>query len=158
MKTLIPLPVTLLLAAACGGATGPGPVAATLSAVSPAPNAAGVARGDTVRLWLDMPMDSAGCVMRFSLHVGDSTGAEVPGRVMFGDGYRQMLFVPEAPLQPGTRYFAHVRDGMTMRGGMHDNGMGGMMNAGGMMTMTGGMPPGVMRMRDGMGWSFTTGL
>lgn len=159
MKSLFPPALAcVLLAGACTGMTEPAATTVTVSAVFPAPDAGGVGRGDTVRLWMDMPMDSAGCATRFSLHVGDSTGAEVPGRVVFGNAYRQMMFVPDTPLLPGTRYFAHARNGMIMRGGMHDDGRGGMMGGGGMMTMSGGLPPGAVRLSDGMGWAFTTGL
>lgn len=157
MKARLALSITLA-AVACGDTMDPAPSAATVSAVSPAPNAGGVARGDTVRVRMDMPMDAAGCAMRFILHVGDSAGAEIAGRVVLGDGDRQMMFVPDAPLLPDTRYFAHVRDGMTMAGGMHADGRGDMMGGGSVMTMSGGMPPGVVRLSDGMGWAFTTGL
>jgi len=149
--------VALAGLAACSDTAGPATAAVSVSAVAPAPNAANVARGDTIRMWLDMPMDSASCAMRFTLHVGDSTGTVVPGRMTFSDGYRQMMFVPNSLMQPGTRYFAHMRDSVMMRGGMHDNGMGGQMMGGGWMLMTGQMPQGAVRMGDGMGWSFTTG-
>ena len=150
--------VALAGVAACWESMGPGMTAVSVSALFPAPDAAGVARGDTIRLALDMPMDSTDCATRFTLHVGDSSGRAVPGRILFGDGYRQMMFVPDSLLEPGTRYFAHLRDGMVMRPAMHGNGMGGMMDGGGMMLMTGQMPPGVLRMADGMGWTFTTGI
>lgn len=126
-----------------------------VSAVSPAPNSPAVARADTIRLWMDMPMDSATCAMRFTLHRGDSTGVEVPGRLRFGDSYRQMMFIPDSLLEPGARYFAHMRDSMMMGSGMHADGMGGQM-MGGTQMMMGSLPAGVVRMGDGMGWSFTT--
>jgi hypothetical protein len=144
--------------AACSEAmmTGFGPVSTSV-AVSPTPNASAVARTDTVRVRFDMPVDSVSCLTRFALHMGDSTGTAVAGRMWFGDGYRQMMFVPDAPMQPGTRYFGHVRDSVMMRQGMHDSGMSGSMMGGGWMMMTGQMPAGAVRMSDGMGWSFTTG-
>lgn len=154
---------TFLLMAVLAGATGcmdsmhDATVAVSVSAVSPAPSAGAVARGDTIRSWMDMPMDSASCAMRFTLHVDDSLGAPVAGRLLFADGYREMMFVPDSLLQPGTSYFAHMRDGMTMPGGMHSGASGGMMG-GGTMMMSGHMPPGVVRMADGMGWTFSTGL
>ena len=149
--------VALAGVAACWESMGPGMTAVSVSALFPAPDAAGVARGDTIRLTLDMPMDSAGCAARFTLHVGDSSGMAVAGRILFGDGYRQMMFVPDSLLEPGTRYFAHLRDGMVMRPGMQGNSMGGMMDGGGMMLMAGQMPRGAVRMAGGMGWAFTTG-
>lgn len=145
----------LLLLAACSDSTMPG-TNVIVSATSPAPNATGVSRGGTIGLLMDMPMDSASCAMRFTLHRGDSTGAEVPGRLQFGDGYRRMMFIPVSLLEPGTLYFAHMRDGMTMGSGMHTNGMGGQVMGGGRMMM-GSLPAGAVRMGDGMGWSFTTG-
>jgi hypothetical protein len=88
--------------------------------------------------------------------MSDSAGAGVPGRMMFGDGYRQMMFVPDSLMQPGTRYFAHMQGGVMMRESMHDDGMGGQM--GGRPTMMiDQMPQGAVRMGDGMGWAFTTG-
>jgi hypothetical protein len=147
----------LVAAAGCSESSGPmgAPVSASVT-VAPAPNAMNVSRGDTVRMGLDMPMDSASCVLRFTLHMGDSTGVAVPGRMTFGDGYRQMMFVPDSLMRPGTRYFAHMRDSVMMRDGMHDDGMGGQMG-GQRMMMMGDIPAGATRMRDGMGWSFTTG-
>ena len=148
-----------MLAAAAGCSESSGPMDAPVSVsvtVAPAPNAMNVSRGDTVRMWLDMPVDSASCVLRFTLHMGDSTGVAVLGRMMFGDGYRQMMFVPDSLMRSGTRYFAHMRDSVMMREGMHDDGMGGQMD-GGRVMMMGDIPAGAMRMRDGMGWSFTTG-
>lgn len=133
-----------------------GNVSVTVSATSPAPNAMGVTRGDTIGLLMDMPMDSASCAMRFTLHRGDSTGPEVSGRFSFGDGYRRMMFIPDSLLEPDTRYFAHMRDSMMMGSGMHANDMGGQMMGGGRMMM-GSLPAGAVRMGDGMGWSFTTG-
>lgn len=131
------------------------PVSASVP-VAPAPNAADVSRGDTIRMWFDMPVDSASCLNRFTLHMADSTGEAVPGRMTFGDGYRHMMFVPDSLMRAGTRYFAHMRDSVMMREGMHDSGMGGQMD-GGRVMMMGDIPAGAMRMRDGMGWSFTTG-
>ena len=144
-------------AAACSDSTAPdaSPVSASVT-LAPAPNAVDVSRADTIRMWLDMPADSASCVLRFTLHMGDSTGVAVPGRMMFGDGYRQMMFVPDFLMLSGTRYFAHMQGGVMMREGMHDDGMGGQMD-GGRVMMMGDIPAGAMRMRDGMGWSFITG-
>jgi hypothetical protein len=144
----------LLVLAACSDTTTPG-TSVTVASISPAPGAVGVARGDTIGLLMDMPMDSASCVMRFTLHRGDSTGAEVPGRLRFDDSYRRMSFIPDSLLDPETRYFAHMRDGGMMASGVHIGGMGGQMMGGRMMM--GAMPAGTVRMKDGMGWSFTTG-
>lgn len=102
------------------------------------------------------PVDSAWCVARFTLHMGDSTGLAVPGRMMFGDRYRQMMFVPDSMMRPLTRYFAHMRDSVMMRDAMRDDGMGRQMG-GGRMMMIGDIPAGAMRMRDGMGWPFSAG-
>jgi hypothetical protein len=140
---------------ACSDSTAPTPVTPTV-AVSPAPNATGVGRGDTVLMTLDMPMDSASCLNRFILHVGDTTGMIVPGHMEFADGYRQMMFIPDGPMDAGTEYFAHMRDSVMVRSdtdGM--GGMGGMM--GGQMMMFMDPPAGAMRIGGGMGWRFTTG-
>ena len=137
------------------------PVSASVSALSPAPNASNVSRRDSIMLWTDMPMDSASCLARFSLHMGDATGPVVPGHMAFGDGYRRMMFVPDSMLRPGATYFAHAQDGMMSRGTwsggtMMGGGMGsGMM--GGQPMMFDNPPTGAMRMSDGMGWTFTTG-
>jgi hypothetical protein len=157
MRSLVFTVAAAAVAAACSDNSGPDMALFSASVtVAPAPSATNVSRGDTVRMWLDMPMDSASCGMRFTLHLGDSTGVAVPGRMMFGDGYRQMMFVPDSLMRAGTRYFGHMRDSVMMRETMHGDGMGGQMNGGRMMTM-GGIPAGASRMRDGMGWSFTTG-
>lgn len=144
-------------AAACSDSTAPDatPISASVT-LAPTPNAVDVSRADTIRMWFDMPVDSASCLMRFTLHMSDSTGAGVPGRMMFGDGYRQMMFVPDSLMQPGTRYLAHMQDGVMMRESMHDDGMGGQMG-GGRTMMIDQMPQGAVRMGDGMGWAFTTG-
>lgn len=144
-----------ILAAGCSDTTSMmSPVSASVSALSPAPNSTNVSRRDTVMLWTDMPMDSASCLGRFRLHMGDSTGTLVPGRIMFGDNYGRMMFVPDSMLQAGTMYFAHVQDGM-MSGG---SGMGSGSGMGGSRPMMFDQPPaGAMRMADGMGWTFTTG-
>lgn len=157
MRSLLLTVAAAAVAAACSDNSGPdmAPVSASVS-VAPAPNAANVSRGDTIRMWFDMPVDSASCLNRFTLHMADSTGEAVPGRMMFGDGYRQMMFVPDSLMRAGTGYFAHMRDSVMMRETMHDDGMGGQMGGGRMMTMD-GIPAGATRMRDGMGWSFTTG-
>lgn len=145
----------LLALAACTDSNMPAGSTVNVSAVAPAPNAQNVARGDTLGMVMDMPMDSASCAMRFTLHLGDSTGAEIPGRLLFSDGYRRMMFIPDTLLAPGTRYFAHMRDSMMMGGALHGDGMGGQMMGGSQMMM-GSMPAGVVTMSDGMGWFFTT--
>lgn len=144
---------------ACTGGMDANTRTVNVTALSPAPGARDVSPGDTVRLQMDMPMDSASCAMRFTLHRGDSRGAEVTGRVRFDDGERSMLFIPESPLEPGMVYFAHMRDGMTMSSAAH--GGNGMMGRDAMMSgstmMAGTIPAGAIRMSDGMAWSFTTG-
>lgn len=142
---------------ACADKSSLGTAAVSVSAVLPGPNSTGAAPADTVRLTLDMPMDSASVVTRFTLHMGDSAGPAVPGRMMFGSGYRQMMFVPDSPMQSGTRYFAQMRDGVMMGATGSSSQTGGMMGGGAQMMLTGQMPPGAMRMTGGMGWSFMTG-
>lgn len=143
------------LAAGCKDSTSAvAPTVAASVTVSPAPNASNVPRGDTIEMMANVALDSASCGARFSLHVGDSTGAVVPGHMRFGDGYQRMMFVPDSALQPGTRYLAHMRDSV-----MVGNGMGGMGMMGGQRQtmMFTQLPAGAMRMGAGMGWSFTTG-
>lgn len=159
MKPQLPVLVGLLLIATAGGCKDSTSASATTVtpsvAVSPAPNAMNVARGDTVEMMVNMAMDTASCRARFSLHVGDSTGAAVSGHMRFGDGYQQMMFLPDSLLRPGTRYFAHMRDSVMVGNGM--GGMGMMGRQSNMMIMMFTQPPaGVTRMGDGMGWYFTT--
>jgi len=122
MKAQLPTLVTLFavgVVAACSNSTEPGSTTVSPSVtVAPAPNAMNVARGDTIAMMLDMPMDTASCRARFTLHVGDSTGAAVGGHMRFGNGYQRMMFVPDSLLRPGTRYYVHVRDGMMVGDGM----------------------------------------
>lgn len=157
MRAVCFLAVTAVLTG-CTGGMDANPQTVNVSALSPAPGARDVSLGDSVQLMMAMPMDSASCAMRFTLHRGDSLGAEVPGRVRFDDGYRRMRFIPDVPLEPGMLYLAHMRDGMTMSSAAH--GGTGMMGGGTMMSgvsmMTGTIPVGAIRMSDGMAWSFTT--
>jgi hypothetical protein len=146
--------LTLGVAGACGDSTSPEPTPVTPAVtVAPIPNSTGVARSDTVMMTLDMAMDSASCVTRFTLHQGsDTTGSTVPGHVAFTDGYHRMMFVPDGLLEAGTEYFAHMRDSV-----MVGNRMGGMMTGDQMMMMLMEPPAGAMRVGSGMGWQFTTG-
>lgn len=147
----------LMATGACADMAGPaGSVQASL-AVSPAPSAINVGRGDTVRVTFPMAVDSASCAQRFLMHRGDSTGPLVMGRMGFTDGYRHMMFVPDSTLLAHQAYFVHVRDSMMTYGGM-SGGMGGMGGGmGGSRQMIMVPPTGGMRMHDGAGWSFTTG-
>jgi hypothetical protein len=139
-------------------------------AVSPAPGTTGVQRNAAVAVQFDYPMDSASCANRFAVHMGDSSGVTVPGRMMWDSTYRHMTFVPVTMMAPGTRYVVTMRDGMMTHGSMMSGdarGMGG----GGMMGGTGGgqqrmagspmmfdhAPSGAMRAGAGMVWFFTTG-
>ena len=143
---------------ACSNADAtPGAVSVSVSTVSPAPNAEGIARGDTVRLMLVMPTEPALVATRLTLHVGDSTGPMVPGRMVFGDGHRLLMFVPDSLMEPGTRYFAQVWFGVMARRSPSSSGMDSTMMGGSRMSTTGQIPQGAWRMDDGMGWEFTTG-
>lgn len=150
------LTVVLALGAAmaCGDSTSRGAPVTPSVTVSPVANATGVSRSDTVMMTLDLAVDSASCASRFHLRMRDSTGTDVPGHMAFADGYRRMMFIPDAPLEPNAHYFAHMRDSV-----MVGTGMGGMGNMGGQHQMMMFMQPpaGAMRMSDGMGWGFTTG-
>ncbi len=147
------------VAAACADSTAPGTgmASASVTAVTPAPNAVSVSRGDTIGMTVDMPMDTASCRVRFTLHMGDSAGAVVSGHMRFGSGYRQMTFVPDSVLQPNTRYFAHMRDRVFVGDGMGGMSMQGMMGGQSQMMTFSQLPAGAMRMGSGMGWYFTTG-
>lgn len=151
--------LVIAVAAACAGSTmpGTGAVSASVTAVSPAPNALSVSRGDTIEMTVDMPMDSASCRARFTLHVGDSAGVAVPGHMRYGDGYRQMMYVPDSLLQPGTRYFAEMRDSVMVGDGMGGMSDQGMMGGQHQTMMFAQIPAGATRMGSGMGWYFTTG-
>jgi hypothetical protein len=133
-------------------------------AVSPAPGATSVPRGAGVAVQFDYPMDSASCVNRFALHLGDTSGVAVPGRMMWDSTHRHMTFAPDSMMAPGTKYSVYMRDGMMTQGSMmggDSTGMGGM--SGGQHRMVGSpmmfhqTPPGAMRTGAGMVWSFTTG-
>ncbi len=148
----------IALVAGCSGATtGPGgnPLQASL-VVTPPPSATNVTRGDTIRVTFPMAVDSASCVQRFLVHQGDSTGPMVAGRMSFGAGYRQMMFIPDSMMMAHQTYFMQMRDSVMTYGGA-PGGMGGGMGMGGgqMMLMT--PPAGGTRMHDGAGWTFTTG-
>jgi hypothetical protein len=153
---LVPL-LSVAIAVGCTNVTDPVASAVTPSVtVSPAPNASNVARGDTIVMSVNLAMDTASCRTRFTLHLGDSTGAAVPGHMRFGNGYQQMRFVPDSPLQPGTRYFALMRDSVMVGDGMGGMGMMGRQQS--MMVLMFTQPPaGAIRVGAGMGWSFTTG-
>lgn len=160
MKARLLTIVTLLavgVVAACSDSTGPGSATANPSVtVAPAPDAMNVARSDTISMMFDMPMDTASCRSRFTLHIGDSAGVAVAGRMRFGNGYQRMMFVPDSLLRPGTRYFIHMRDSMMVGNGMGGMGMMGRQHQVTIMMFT--QPPaGATRMGDGMGWYFTTG-
>ncbi len=151
----------LLIAAAgtaCVNSTMPGSstVSASVTAVSPTPNTLSAARGDTVVMTVSMPMDTASCRSRFTLHMGDSTGAAVPGHMSYGGDYTRMMFVPDSLLQPGTRYFAEMRDSVMVGDGMGGMSGSGMMGGQHQTMMFAQMPTGAIRMQSGMGWYFTT--
>ncbi len=156
MKNLFIAAVLVAGTAACSDPSSPATVVTSSVVVAPTPGAAGVARGDTIRMWLDLPMDSAWCATRFVLHRGDSLGPMVPGRTRLADGYRQMMFVPDSLLAPGTRYFAHLRDSLMTREGWGGGMMGGSRMDGPRRMMIGDMPAGAVRVGGGVGWAFTT--
>jgi len=147
------------LASACSDTTVPGTTPVTPSVVvSPTPDATGVPPTDTVTMVLDVAMDSASCAARFTLHQGtDTTGGAVPGHVAFADGYRMMMFVPDAAMDPGTGYFAQMRDSVMVRQDMDGMMGGGGTMGGGQMMMFMEPPAGALRVGSGMGWRFTTG-
>ena len=147
---------------ACKSATAPENSQVIASAVlAPAPNASAVSRSDSVVMTFGTSVDTASCRARFALHMGDSTGALVPGHMTFGNGYRRMSFIPDSLLHPGTRYFAQMDDSVMVgngAGGMMGGQMGGMSGTGGTQVMMFTQPPaGAVRMTAGMGWYFTTG-
>jgi hypothetical protein len=140
---------------------GGAPASANL-VVSPAPGAADVQRNAAIGIQFDYPMDSASAASHFALHMGDSSGAIVPGRMMWDSNYRHMTFVPDSMLAPGTTYSIYMRDGMMTRGSMMGggSGMGGRGSMGGMANtpmMFDHAMAGAMRTGAGMMWSFTTG-
>jgi len=135
--------------AACSSMT-EAPMSLNVTAsVAPAPAATGVSLTAPVTMDTPMAMDTTTCIGRMLLTVGDSLGPAVPAHLTFGNGYRRMVLQPDAPLAPMTTYFVHVRDSMMTQNGMMGSGMGQMMMF--------DPPAGAMRMRDGMGWTFTTG-
>ncbi len=131
---------------------------------SPAPGATGVERGAAIGIQFANPMDPASSAGHFAVHVGDTNGAVVPGRMTWDSGGRQMRFMPDSMLASGTMYTVYMRDGMMTRAGMmsgNSSGMAGMRGgqhpmAGSSMMFTHPMP-GAMRTGAGMAWSFTTG-
>lgn len=131
---------------------------------SPAPGDTDVQRGTAIGVQFDNPMDPASSTGRFTVHMGDTNGVVIPGRMMWDSGYRRMKFTPDSMLAPGTMYTVYMRDGMMSRGAMMGGdstamgGMGGGQHpmAGSPMMFTHAMP-GAMRTGAGMTWSFTTG-
>lgn len=134
-----------------------------VTAVSPAPGAAGVPRQPTIAVRFGHPMDSASAVGHFAVHMGDSSGPIVPGHMTWDSAYRHMTFVPDSMLAPGTMYSVYMRNGMMTRGTMMGSGggMGGMGGTGHGMSASPMMfnqaMPGAATTGGGMMWSFTTG-
>jgi hypothetical protein len=152
---------------------GEGTPVSSVVALSPAPQATSVPRGAAIGVEFGYPTDSASAAARFTVHMGDSSGPVVPGRMMWDSSYRHMTFVPDSVLSPGTTYTVYMHNGMMTLGSMmggESTGMGGRGGMGGMRGMAGGRPgmpgspmmfsqamPGAMRTGAGMMWSFTTG-
>lgn len=136
------------------------PVVASVT-VSPAPGATGVARTAFIMVQFDTAADSASCVSRFAVHMGDTSGVVVPGRMMWDSTYRRMTFAPGSMLSAMTTYSVYMRDSMATLGPTMGDGMGGM--GGGQQRGPGSPmmftqpPAGATRTGDGMVWVFTTG-
>ena len=142
---------------ACGETMIPStPVSAAVT-LSPAPGALAVPRNAAISMTASIPMDSATCLGRMQLRLGDSTGALIPAHMSFTDDHRGMMLHPDTLLEPLTRYWMQVSDSMM-------GSFSGMMGGGSMMgtaTMSHSMrlepSAGAMRMAGGIGWTFTTG-
>jgi hypothetical protein len=141
------------------------PVSANVT-VSPAPGTTGVQRTTAIGVQFDHPMDPATSTGRFVVHMGDSSGPIVSGRMMWDSTFQHMTFMPDSMFAPGTMYSVYMRDGMMTRGAMMGGGSMGMGRAG-MSGGRGGMAgstmmfdhvmSGATRTGAGMMWSFTTG-
>ncbi len=145
------------------------PVGAPVSAsvtVSPLPGAAGVARSAAITMAFGYAMDTASCAGRFAMHLGDSAGPVVPGRMTWDSTYHRMTFRPDSLMLPGTPYDVELRDGMMTRDSTMANSAMGMRGMGAMSgtqhLMPGSPmildqpPSGATRTANGMRWSFTT--
>jgi hypothetical protein len=117
------------------------------------PEATAVDVTDSIVVDFATAVETVTCRNSFRLHVGDSTGAVVAGRFRFANAYRQMIFVPDSALQTRTRYFARLGDGIAVGDG---TGAGEMDRDRDRLTFDQPMT-GALRLRDGLGWSFTTG-
>ena len=101
-----------------------------LVAVTPAAGSLGVRLDQPLLLEFSAAM-APGSERHVSLHVGDLTGAMVPGAASWSSDHRLMTFRPDSPLLPGTRYSLHVggemrdHDGHALDGAMHPDAGGG---------------------------------
>ncbi len=156
-------PIAALVAACAKDTTGPSattPVTASV-AVTPAPGATGVSRSAAVMVVFSTAVDSASCLGRFSVHMGDSLGMVVPGRMTWDSTYHRMTFTPDSMLQLSTTYLAYMRDSVMTLGGMMGGDMGGMSGGSqqgpGSPMMFTQPPAGATATASGMLWTFATG-
>lgn len=74
--------------------------ALTLASTQPAGNAANIARGTTITLVFDEPVQTAS-VTSASLRIWGQQGGPTPGALAWSDGDRQLTFTPAQPFFPG---------------------------------------------------------
>lgn len=145
------------LSTACSDSTGT-TTSATLTNVSPAGNATGVAVTAPIVLTFSNSM-AQGMEAYMDMHVGTTAGAIMPMTCTWSPD-RTTLTCTHAPLASGSAYTIHVGGGMTDAGGnpidMGDmvNMMGGMWLQQGMM---GGMHAGQPTNMMGAGWMGSNG-
>ena len=159
--------LTTVLLGACSSSTAPAK-SASLTAITPAPNATGVSTTTSIVATFSQPM-MAGMEQYMDLHVNGVDGQILPMNCAWNGAQTTLTCTPENPLAGNAPYTIHMGAGMTAQDGAVINmgdwtSMGGQWATSGMMGgMHGGMPIGSMGFgwKDGMGhygmlFSFTT--
>jgi len=149
--------VTMVLLAACSSSTAPGK-SASLTAITPAPNATGVSTTASIVATFSQPM-IAGMEQYVDLHVNGVDGQILPMSCAWNGAQTTLTCAPQNPLASNAPYTIHMGASLTAQdGAVIDMSswttMGGQWATSGMMGgMHGGMPIGSMGMgwKDGMG-------
>jgi hypothetical protein len=149
--------LTMVLLAACSNSSAP-PKSASLTAISPAPNATGVSTTTSIVATFGQPM-MAGMEQYMDLHVNGIDGTILPMHCAWNGAQTTLTCTPDNPLAGNAPYTIHMGAGMMDQDGAVVNmaswtTMGGQWATSGMMGgMHGGMPVGSMGIgwKDGMG-------
>jgi hypothetical protein len=149
--------LTAVLLAACSSPTVP-PKSASLTTITPAPNATGVPTTTSIVATFSQPM-MAGAEQYMDLHVNGVDGQILPMNCAWNGAQTTLTCAPDNPLASNAPYTIHMGASMMAQdGAVVDMGdwtsMGGQWATSGMMGgMHGGMPVGSMGIgwKDGMG-------